>query len=323
MGSSVLSRPVACHRTGCRSVAGPARRSASLEAFVEISGLGYLAVNAKDPTAWSTYGEDILGMMCAPGRRDGELHMRMDDRPFRLSVSPASADGLAAVGWETPNRAAFERAIEELGGAGVVVKSADTRLKAERRVTDLVSFEDPDGVLIELFFGPHLDHLPFASPSAVSGFVTGDMGMGHVVLSTPGLDEAVRFYTEVMGFRMSDTMTLGGTRVAFLHCNPRHHSLALGEGPRSGLGHFMVEVASIDDVGFALDRVMADGIRLRQTLGRHTNDHMISFYAATPSGFSIEYGWGGRRVDDSSWTVAETTRGSFWGHQRPPRPSAG
>jgi 3,4-dihydroxy-9,10-secoandrosta-1,3,5(10)-triene-9,17-dione 4,5-dioxygenase len=291
-----------------------------MEAFVEINGLGYVVVNAKDPAAWVTYGEDILGMMCSPGLRDGELHLRMDDRPFRLSVLPGAADGLAAVGWEVPNRSAFERAAEELSLVGVAVKPGDDRLKAERRVTDLVTFQDPDGVLLELFYGPHLDHLPFVSPRGVTGFVTGDMGMGHVVLSTTDLAKSLRFYTDVMGFRVSDTMTLGETRIAFLHCNPRHHSLALGEGPGSSLAHFMVEVASIDDVGYALDRVTANGIRLRQTLGRHTNDHMLSFYAATPSGFSVEYGWGGRRVDDSTWTVSETTRGSLWGHQRPPRP---
>ena len=36
-----------------------------------------------------------------------------------------------------------------------------------------------------------------------------------------------------------------------------------------------------------------------QTLGRHPNDRMFSFYAKTPSGFQFEFGWGGREVDDA------------------------
>ena len=35
-----------------------------------------------------------------------------------------------------------------------------------------------------------------------------------------------------------------------------------------------------------------------QTLGMHTNDKTISFYAGTPAGFAVEYGTGGILIDD-------------------------
>ena len=60
--------------------------------------------------------------------------------------------------------------------------------------------------------------------------------------------------------------------------------------------------------------VQAEGIPVARTLGRHTNDRMISFYARTPSGFEVEYGWGGHLVDDASWEPAELTAVSSWGH---------
>jgi 3,4-dihydroxy-9,10-secoandrosta-1,3,5(10)-triene-9,17-dione 4,5-dioxygenase len=188
-------------------------------------------------------------------------------------------------------------------------------------VTDLVAFVAPDGTQHELFWGAELDYSPFISPAGTSGFVTGALGLGHVVLVTEAVDEASRFYMDVMGFRLSDTMTLSGTRVVFLHCNGRHHSLALGGGREPALAHFMLEVATVDDVGYALDRAADHGVRIRQSLGRHTNDQMLSFYAATPSGFSVEYGWGARVIDDADWIPTETTRGSYWGHRRPPRPA--
>ena len=52
---------------------------------------------------------------------------------------------------------------------------------------------------------------------------------------------------------------------------------------------------------------------INRTLGRHTNDHMVSFYMASPSGFEVEYGWGARTVDDSTWQVQQHTTGSMWG----------
>ncbi len=51
------------------------------------------------------------------------------------------------------------------------------------------------------------------------------------------------------------------------------------------------------------DLCKQQNVPLATTLGRHTNDHMVSFYAFTPSGFQLEYGWGGRKIDDADWQV--------------------
>jgi len=58
-------------------------------------------------------------------------------------------------------------------------------------------------------------------------------------------------------------------------------------------------------------------IPLAMSLGRHTNDHMTSFYVRTPSGFEIEYGTGGRLIDDATWEVGTFDAQSFWGHKPP------
>jgi hypothetical protein len=51
-----------------------------------------------------------------------------------------------------------------------------------------------------------------------------------------------------------------------------------------------------------------------RSLGRHTNDRMISFYARSPSGFEVEYGYGGHLVDDATWEPGELAAVSSWGH---------
>jgi hypothetical protein len=79
--------------------------------------------------------------------------------------------------------------------------------------------------------------------------------------------------------------------------------------------HFMLEVNSIDDVGAALDLASKAGVPVVSTLGRHSNDQMMSFYMSTPSGFEVEYGWGGRLVDDATWQVQRHDRGTLWGHK--------
>ncbi len=84
----------------------------------------------------------------------------------------------------------------------------------------------------------------------------------------------------------------------------------------------MPRATTIDDVGSAFDICQAQG-KVKVQLGRHNNDRMFSFYALTPSGFQVEFGWGGVAVDDATWDdSAVYDRLSTWGH-RPPAPRAG
>jgi hypothetical protein len=44
---------------------------------------------------------------------------------------------------------------------------------------------------------------------------------------------------------------------------------------------------------------------------------MTSFYARSPDDFLVEYGWGGRSIDPTTWRACEMMYGpSLWGHER-------
>jgi extradiol dioxygenase len=144
--------------------------------------------------------------------------------------------------------------------------------------------------------------------------------VGHVALAVPDLKAAKAFYTQTMGFRLSDEIDIA-VKLAFFHCNPRHHSLALGQVPgMRGILHLMMQVNELDDVGVAYDLVQSRGIPIYRSLGRHTNDRMVSFYVRTPGGFEIEYGWGAVAVDDVGHAATYMTEGSIWGHHPPDPP---
>ncbi|MBK5517696.1 VOC family protein [Pseudomonas sp. TH10] len=101
-----------------------------------------------------------------------------------------------------------------------------------------------------------------------------------------------------------------------MHCNTRHHSLAFASVPSpKRIVHLMVQTHCLDDVGLALDRVKKAGVPVAWDIGRHTNDHMTSFYMLTPSKWEFEYGWGAREIDDATWTVERHDSMSIWGHE--------
>ena len=123
--------------------------------------------------------------------------------------------------------------------------------------------------------------------------------MGHVVMNVERVDQVLPFYQYVLGFRLSD-YTLRPFKAYFLHLNPRHHSFAVIETGQNSVHHVMVELFMLDDVGQAYDLALGEEGRIATTLGRHSNDFMTSFYARTPSGFFVEYGWGGRSIDPAT-----------------------
>lgn len=291
---------------------------------MDIRGLGYVTVLASDLERWRSYASDVLGMMVDAAAPEGALYLKMDERHYRLLVLRDERDGYGASGWEVAGKSAFEQAIAELAEADVEVARGSAADCALRKVQELALFRDPDGNRHELFWGPCQDFRPFVSPAGVSGFVTGAMGMGHVVLPAPAFERCRDFYEQVMGFGLSDLMKVRFTpdpqepekRIHFLHCNnARHHSLAIFECPiPSGCVHLMLETAALDDVGRALDRMHASSVKLSATLGKHTNDQMVSFYMQSPGGFDIEYGHGGLEVDWAAHTPFESTVVSHWGH---------
>ena len=282
---------------------------------MDIRGLGYIGITAADVDAWRPYGETLGAMVSDDG---AGLRMRFDERPFRVLVGEGP-DGLAFAGWELPDADAVESAVVELSAAGLTIDRGTTTDCEHRRVRGLVRATDPGGFALELFHGPILDHRLFVSPTGVSGFTTGAHGMGHIVLGTPALQASVDFYTDVLGFRVSDYWRPGDDDVVFLRCNQRHHSLALVPAPEPALYHFMVEARTLDDVGRTLDRHLDAGTPISMTLGKHTNDQMVSFYSRSPSGFDVEFGCGGLLVDEATWTVTQVTAPSFWGHRSPAR----
>ncbi|MEU4222810.1 VOC family protein [Nonomuraea sp. NPDC026600] len=280
-----------------------------------IQSLGYLGIGTSDPTAWADYARDVIGLAAVRAEPDdpARYHLRMDQHPFRFWLEEAPAGGVTVIGWEARDSAAIDEMTDRLKEAGVDVVTGTEEECRRRQVARMVHFAGPCGIRTELFCGRRLAGSQFVSPLGVD-FVTGDQGLGHVVMKTPHTQEAVDFYRDVLGFRLSDTADYPWGTFYFLGCNPRHHSVAFVRShKREGTHHILCEVTSPDEVGRALDRVREHGVPLMATLGKHANDGMFSFYMTSPAGFGIEIGAGGVQVDEHSW-VSRTYTADIWGH---------
>ena len=279
-----------------------------------VEGLGYIGIRSSNLEDWAAYATRFLGMQLVD-KTSSMLSLRMDDRKQRVIVNADTDGGAAFFGWEVAHADALDSLAARLERAGVAVARGSRALAEERRVRDLIVFNDPIGNRLEAFHGAEVSAEPFRPGRNISGFRTGPLGMGHAVLTVERIDDVLPFYRDVLGFGLSDYI-LKPFRAYFCHVNPRHHSLAFIETGKNGIHHMMVELFSLDDVGQAYDIALADPDSIGSTFGRHTNDYVTSFYSWSPSGFMVEYGWGGRLVEPGNWTPEEAAGPSLWGHER-------
>lgn len=284
---------------------------------MKLERLAYIGLSVDDPQAWLRFALDGLGLADA-GAVGETLRLQMDDRSWRIALHPGPLNDLAYVGFEVDTTQALEQLEASLGRRGVRCQRLTAAQLQTRRVQAGIAFKDPDGLDVEVVHGLEPAARPFHS-SLVGEFVTDAQGLGHVVLSSSDPERTIEFY-RLLGFELSDLilMDVGEGRrmtITFLHCNSRHHTLAVARIPtKRRLDHFLLELNAVDEVIEAYNRMRRLGYPIHRHLGRHPNDRMLSFYVTTPAGFDVELGWGGQQVG-ADWQVQSYDRISLWGHE--------
>lgn len=285
---------------------------------MKVRSVGYVGLFASDVDEWRHFAEHILGAQIRPESNSDRLLVKTDDYRSRIFVERAEEPGFAYLGLELGSAGELTAAVAELRDAGTEVIEGTDAERESRGVGGLAVISDPSGNRIELFVRPALDY-NFTSPYSTR-FVTGsdgELGFGHAVLvcEVESYEATREFYTNTLGFAVSEYTSFGPLEVTFMHCNARHHSVALARAGVSACHHIMLEVETLDMVGRALDRVEAAEIPITSSLGRHRNDQMVSFYMRSPNGVEVEYGWGARVIDPETWSVSEWIGGDVWGHR--------
>jgi 2,3-dihydroxybiphenyl 1,2-dioxygenase len=303
----------------------------SAQDIVGVTQLGYLGLGVSEPDVWREFATEVLGLQLNGGTARDSRFYRMDSYHHRFEICPSGEDDILWAGWEAKDAEALAQITIQVRALGVEVTECSDEEAAERLVLGMIRFNDPEGLPTEVYHGPLIDKNSFNSPRGIRGFRGDNLGLGHFVMIVRDLDAMLDFYKRGLGVKESDfiNIAMGSMqfRVCFTHVNPRHHSLAmaqvLGSTPPSAgkkpkkMNHFLLETNELDDVGTTLDIFKQRAMPVGQ-LGKHTNDLMISFYAPTPSGFTVEYGWNGRSItDEATWVVHNYHAASVWGHEMP------
>jgi 2,3-dihydroxybiphenyl 1,2-dioxygenase len=283
--------------------------------MVQVTELGYMGIGVKDVDAWRSFATQILGMEVSDeGERD-RCYLRMDYWHHRLIVHNNGSDDLEYLGFRVAGPDEFGEMQRQLSEVGIKYRVASEDEAAERYVLEVMKLDDPAGNPVEIFHGPEVQFVkPFHPGRRMHGrFKTGTGGIGHCIVRQDDAVAARRFYMALGmrgGVEYKIRMDSRVVTPVFMHCNDRDHTVAFGVGPQKRrINHLMVEVENFDDVGLAYDLVRKNKVPVAITPGKHSNDHMYSFYMKNPSGWVLEYGWGGRPATHQSEYYVEDIYG--------------
>lgn len=291
--------------------------------------LGYIVIESEKLEEWARFAGEALGMHVDRLSAD-RLAIRIDDRERRIIVQRGPAEDVVSLGWELSDDKALASMRTHLASNGVTPEAGTTAEAEARAIPSFFGFDAHKKLRFEFFTSARRTNQPLAMTT--SGFVTGAGGLGHAVMFTRKPEELVASLQKLLGARLSDTITDKLQNIEmefwFLHLNERHHSLAVAatkgvrlDPLRTRIQHLMFEAATLNDVSDAYLRCKEMGYRIAMGIGQHPNDHGVSFYVISPSGFEVELGFDPIRIG-ADWEVKEYRGISKWGHKPEFKPTA-
>ncbi|MFE7575423.1 VOC family protein [Streptomyces sp. NPDC057521] len=285
--------------------------------------LGYLVIESNRFEDWRRFGTDAIGMHHDDVSRD-VMRFRLDTHACRFLVRRGPAEDVVAIGWHIDDHTSFDNIEARIRAHGVPVVRGSDEEAALRGVERLLRFPGPKGIVQEIYTTPVISPEPLRM--LASGWVTGDAGMGHVAITSARPTLMRGYYNTVFDARLTDYIdeTISGVKlkIRFLRVNERHHSIAIAavnglpiDPVRTRVQHLNIQADSLDDLARSYERVHELGFDMALSVGQHTNDKELSYYARTPSGFEWEVGWNPLVVDESTWEPTTHQGISIWGHR--------
>jgi 2,3-dihydroxy-p-cumate/2,3-dihydroxybenzoate 3,4-dioxygenase len=262
--------------------------------MITLTDIAYVRSGVADLDAATRFATEIVGLELAAPTEVGVAHLRADRRHHCLALVEGSS-GVISSGFTIADTDALAAAETELERSGIAVGRGSADEARSRRVREFIAFDDPFGNRLELASQQETITRPVAFTRSA-----GITEFGHLCLDAPDVHEAYRFWSSRFNARVSDWI---GDAACLMRIDPVHHKLAVFRGERPGLCHMNFQVAAIDDVFRNWHFLVDNGVEIEMGPGRHPQSTAVFLYFLGPEGFTYEYSFGVRRIEDgAAWS---------------------
>ena len=187
-----------------------------------IQDIMQVGVGVPDRERFENFARNLLGFTASQSPDGRVTYLRPDQYSHRIAAYTAPQPALQYIGLDVGGHQQLAEWETKLTAEGIDWRRSSPKERAERRVTDFIEFNDPDGHALALSYGFEVDKDPVRYTRDLSV-----LRLGHVLLTVADTQRSHGFYTGVLGFRLSDWINIDDhIRLCFLRCNERHHSMA-------------------------------------------------------------------------------------------------
>lgn len=259
--------------------------------------------------------EETWGLAVAR-RDDGTIYLRgTGPEPFIYGLSDGGDFGIDYIAFGMTSRSRLDALHARLQDSGVPILEEPHELATPGGGVGF-SLLDPDNRKLRIVcdVGENTNAEPVhAMPVKVS----------HVVLNTPDLQKTEAFYTEALGFRLSDYYV---DQMSFLRCSTDHHSIGLFKNAHASVNHVAFEMPDIDGFMRGIGRLKQMGQVPSWGPGRHGPGNNPFAYFVSPSGFVIEFTTELQQIDETThvvqeWPWGDPEKSDRWMTAGPPTPA--
>jgi 2,3-dihydroxy-p-cumate/2,3-dihydroxybenzoate 3,4-dioxygenase len=261
--------------------------------MITLTDIAYVRSGVADLDAATRFAAGIVGLELVTPDEVGVAHLRADHRHHCLALVEGPS-GVIASGFTVADSDALDAAETELERSGLSVHRGSAADARSRRVREFIAFDDPFGNRLELVSQQETVARPVALTRRA-----GITEFGHLCLDAPDVHEAHRFWSTRFNARVSDWL---GDAACLMRIDPVHHKLAVFRGDEPGLCHMNFQVEALDDVFRNWHFLVEHDVVIEMGPGRHPQSGAIFLYFLGPEGFTYEYSFGVRRIeDDAAW----------------------
>ncbi|MFP1632014.1 VOC family protein [Zhengella sp. ZM62] len=274
-----------------------------------------IAMRAPAMTETADFYEGTWGLKRVPSN-DGTVYLRgTGPEPYIYSLTDGADFGIEYINFGMTSRARLEALHDHLSKAGAPVLGDPAELTTPGGGIGFC-VRDPDNRILRIVADTSDNgdaQSEFAMPVKVS----------HVVVNTPDLKTTEAFYTEMLGFRLSDFYV---DRMSFLRCSSDHHSIGLFQNAHASANHVAFEMRDMDSFMRGIGRMKQKGHVPSWGPGRHGPGNNPFAYFVSPSGFVIEFTTELQQIDEAThvaqeWPWGDPELSDRWMTAGPPTPA--
>jgi 2,3-dihydroxy-p-cumate/2,3-dihydroxybenzoate 3,4-dioxygenase len=260
---------------------------------IRYNRLGYLALNVTDLDKSEDFYTRVVGLQGSEERCLRHRFLRCSDKHHDIALYKSDKPGLKRVGFELESEESLRELKASLDAEGMpYVDIPKEDAEAMHTYGGIRSLEPVTRCTLDFYLS--MDRAPTEFQPTVAKI----QRLGHFVLRSADYEASVHYMTDVLNFKVSDSIE---GAVTFLRCfpNPYHHSMGIGNGKgKSGFHHVNFMVTEVDDIGKGIWRLKKGGVPIVDGPGRHLPSGSMFLYYLDPDGLTVEYSFGMETFDE-------------------------